>query len=64
MALANACSFLYGAGGACIIRTRIKRIGTYILASEPGTTLIAAGCRLIGRNAGTVVVYAIASARR
>lgn len=29
-----------------------KRIGTYILASEPGTSLTAAGWRLIGETKG------------
>ena len=48
----NACSFLYGAAARASFALGFKRIGTYILASEPGTTLIAAGWRLIGETPG------------
>ena len=48
----NACSFLYGAAARAAFALGYKRIGTYILASEPGTTLKAAGWRLIGETAG------------
>lgn len=49
---ANACSFLYGAAARACFALGYKRIGTYILASEPGTTLKAAGWRLIGSAGG------------
>jgi hypothetical protein len=39
----NACSFLYGAACRAAFALGFKRIGTYILASEPGTSLVAAG---------------------
>jgi hypothetical protein len=48
----NACSFLYGAAARAAFALGFKRIGTYILASEPGTTLKAAGWRLIGQTDG------------
>lgn len=48
----NACSFLYGAVARAAFALGFKRIGTYILASEPGTTLSAAGWRLIGETPG------------
>jgi len=48
----GACSFLYGAAARAAFALRFKRIGTYILASEPGTSLVAAGWRLIGEVRG------------
>lgn len=48
----NACSFLYGAAARACFALGYKRIGTYILASEPGTSLTAAGWRLIGQRGG------------
>lgn len=48
----NACSFLYGAAAKASFALGFKRIGTYILASEPGTSLAAAGWRLIGEVKG------------
>lgn len=48
----NACSFLYGASARAAFALGFVRIGTYILASEPGTTLRAAGWRLIGQTQG------------
>lgn len=48
----NACSFLYGAAARAAFALGYKRIGTYILASEPGTSLAAAGWRLIGESPG------------
>ena len=48
----NACSFLYGASSRAAFALGFKRIGTYILASEPGTSLTAAGWRLIGGTPG------------
>lgn len=48
----NACSFLYGAASRAAFALGFKRIGTYILASEPGTTLRAAGWRKIAEVRG------------
>jgi len=48
----NACSFLYGASARAAFALGFKRIGTYILASEPGTSLTGAGWRLIGETPG------------
>lgn len=48
----DACSFLYGACARAAFALGFKRIGTYILASEPGTSLTAAGWRLIGETKG------------
>lgn len=48
----NACSFLYGAAARAAFALGYRRIGTYILASEPGTSLAAAGWRLIGETNG------------
>lgn len=48
----NACSFLYGAAARAAFALGYKRIGTYISASEPGTSLCAAGWRQIGETKG------------
>jgi hypothetical protein len=48
----NACSFLYGASARAAFALGYQRIGTYILASEDGTTLKAAGWRMIGQTKG------------
>jgi hypothetical protein len=48
----NACSFLYGAAARAAFSLGYRRIGTYILASEPGTSLTAAGWRMIGETSG------------
>lgn len=48
----NACSFLYGASARAAFALGFRRIGTYILASEPGTSLTAANWRQIGATAG------------
>lgn len=48
----NACSFLYGAAARAAFALGFRRIGTYILASETGGTLKAAGWRLIGQTKG------------
>ena len=48
----NACSFLYGAAARAAFALGYKRIGTYILASESGTSLTAAGWRMIGQTSG------------
>lgn len=48
----NACSFLYGACARAAFALGFKRIGTYILATEPGTSLAAANWRLVGQTSG------------
>lgn len=48
----NACSFLYGAAARAAFALGYKRIGTYILKSEPGKSLSAAGWRMIGEVKG------------
>jgi len=48
----NACSFLYGAAAKASFSLGYKRIGTYILSTEHGTTLVASGWRLIGEAGG------------
>jgi len=48
----NACSFLYGAAARACFALGYRRIGTYILASESGASLRAAGWRLIGERGG------------
>ena len=48
----DACSFLYGVAARAAFALGFTRIGTYILASEPGTSLTAAGWRLIGETPG------------
>lgn len=48
----NACSFLYGAAARASFALGFKRVGTYILASEPGTSLTAAGWRQIAEVRG------------
>lgn len=48
----NACSFLYGAAARAAFALGYKRIGTYILAAEPGKSLTSAGWRMIGEVKG------------
>jgi hypothetical protein len=48
----NACSFLYGAAARAAMALGYARIGTYILASETGASLRAAGWRLIAKTPG------------
>jgi len=48
----NACSFLYGAAARAAFALGYSRIGTYILKREPGTSLAAAGWKLIGETPG------------
>lgn len=48
----NAPSFLYGASARAAFALGYRRIGTYILASEPGTSLTAANWRQIGETPG------------
>lgn len=48
----NACSFLYGAAAKAAHALGYTRIGTYILASEDGTSLRATGWHLVSRTKG------------
>ncbi len=48
----NACSMLYGACARAAFALGFRRIGTYILASEPGTSLTAANWRCLGTRGG------------
>lgn len=48
----NACSFLYGACARAAFALGFKRIGTYVLASETGASVSAAGWRMIGETTG------------
>lgn len=48
----NACSFLYGAAARAAFAMGYRRIGTYILKSEPGTSLRAAGWKLVAETRG------------
>ena len=48
----NACSFLYGAAARAAFALGYRRIGTYILKREPGTSLAAAGWKLIAETPG------------
>lgn len=48
----NACSFLYGAAARAAFALGYARIGTYILKREHGTSLLAAGWKLIGETPG------------
>ena len=48
----NACSALYGASRRAAFALGYKRIGTYTLVSEPGTSLVAAGWKCLGESGG------------
>jgi hypothetical protein len=48
----NACSALYAAAWRASKALGYRKLGTYILADEPGTSLIAAGWRLVGTTPG------------
>ena len=48
----NACSFLYGASCRAAFALGYTRLGTYILKSEGGVSLRAAGWRLLGEVRG------------
>lgn len=48
----NACSFLYGAAARATFALGYRRIGTYILKREPGTSLAAAGWKAIAEVRG------------
>jgi hypothetical protein len=48
----NACSFLYGAAARACFALGYRRIGTYLLASETGASVLAAGWRCLGERGG------------
>lgn len=48
----NACSFLYGHAARATFALGYRRIGTYTLKSEPGTSLRAAGWTMIAETPG------------
>lgn len=48
----SACSFLYNAAARATFALGYARIGTYILKREPGTSLVAAGWKLIAETRG------------
>lgn len=48
----NACSFLYGAAARAAFALGYRRIGTYILKREAGTSLAAAGWKCIAETKG------------
>lgn len=48
----NACSFLYGKAARAALAMGYRRIGTYTLKRESGTSLRAAGWTLIGETGG------------
>lgn len=48
----NACSFLYGAAARAAFALGYRRIGTYTLQREAGTSLVAAGWKVIGEVRG------------
>jgi hypothetical protein len=48
----NACSFLYGAAWRAVRAMGYRRLITYTLDTEPGTSLIAAGFRLVAAVRG------------
>lgn len=49
---ANACSALYAAAWRASMAMGYRRLGTYILASESGTSLTAAGWKCVGETPG------------
>lgn len=54
----NACSILYGACSRCAKEMGYKRVVTYTLVSEPGSSLKAAGFKNAGLAGGGIVEYA------
>lgn len=48
----NACSALYGAARRATFALGYRRLITYTLDSEPGTSLVAAGWKLLGERGG------------
>ena len=60
----NACSILYGACSRCAKEMGYKRVVTYTLISEPGSSLRAAGFKNCGEAGGGIVEYAVPSQGR
>lgn len=50
--MVNACSMLYGAAWRAAKALGYRRLITYTLKSEPGTSLVASGWRLLGETRG------------
>ena len=48
----NACSMLYATCWRAARALGYRQLGTYTLASEPGTSLIAAGWKIVGQTKG------------
>ncbi len=48
----NCCSMLYSAAWRACRAMGYRRLLTYILATEPGTSLVAAGWNLVGESGG------------
>lgn len=48
----NACSALYGAARRAAFALGYQRIGTFTLKTEPGTSLVAAGWKVVGETPG------------
>lgn len=61
---ANACSVLYAAAWRACRAMGYRRLVTYTLPEEGGTSLRASGFRLIGEAGGGVVVVPVSAARR
>lgn len=59
----NACSILYAACAKAARAMGYKRIVTYTLVSEPGTSLLAAGFKSTGEAGGGILEYAVKAAR-
>lgn len=48
----DACSFLYGCAARAALALGYRRVGTYTLKSEPGTSLRAAGWKVVAEVKG------------
>ena len=60
----NACSFLYGAAARAAVALGYDKIQTYILDTEPGTSLLAAGWTCEGEAGGGQWKHTDGKARR
>lgn len=60
----NACSALYGAAWRATKALGYRRLITYVLTDEPGTSLKASGWRCVGERGGGQLVMPISSSRR
>ena len=59
----NACSMLYGACCRAAKALGYKRIVTYTLESEPGTSLKASGWKVAAKNVGGYMGYSVTTQR-